>query len=60
MLQSAVFELAAANITFDDKSEWKDPALSLYDHKKATGPTAPALGAGGAKAAVPTKPAGKK
>ncbi len=59
VLQTAVFELVATTVYFDDKSEWSDRSISLYDHKKATGPTAPAAG-GKPATTAPAKPAGKK
>jgi hypothetical protein len=35
---SAVYELVASDVFFDDKSEWKEK-VDFYGHTKATGPT---------------------
>jgi hypothetical protein len=54
VLNSAVYELQASTVYFDDKSEWQDKTADLYGRKKPAG-TPVALGGGGA--AKPTTPA---
>ena len=49
---SALYELQASTVYFDDKSEWEDKTADLYGRKKPAG-TPVALSGGGAKAATP-------
>ena len=61
-LNSAVYELQASTVYFDDKSEWVDKTADLYGRKKPAG-TPVALSGGAKPGATPVataKPPGKK